>query len=239
MCTLSYLPQPGGFILWHSRDERTTRAPGLPPRVERQGRVSWITPGDGDFGGTWTGVNSLGVAVGLANLFLPAPIAPPLGKISRGLLVAGLLDAPSVEAVERRVSQADLPRYDGFTLVAIDPALRPTILLWDRERLRPVQPLGPTLLVTSSGGGELYVRARRRIFDEAAASGPLDANRIEALYRTHPVPDAPAVCLHHPQASTVSLTRIEVDPTAVAMIYTPGRPCQTRAGAALTVQREP
>ena len=238
MCTLSYLPQPGGFILWHSRDERRTRAPALPPRVERQGRVSRIAPRDGDLGGTWTGVNSLGVAVGLANLFLPAPAALPPGKISRGLLLAGLLDSPSVKEVERRVSGADLPRYDGFTLVAMDSSQRPMILRWDRERLLPSHPLGPTLLVTSSGGGEAFVRARQRIFDEAAPSGPLDADRIEALYRTHPAPDAPAICLHHPQASTVSLTRIEVAPSAVSMIYTPGPPCLTPAGTALTVQRE-
>jgi hypothetical protein len=47
------------------------------------------------------------------------------------------------------------------------------------------------------------------------------------LYRSHPLGEANSVCLHRAEASTRSLTRIEVTPHRVRLIHTPGPPCAT------------
>ena len=47
MCTLSWLPRPGGHSFWHGRDERTTRLPGEPPSVVRRGSRRALAPRDG------------------------------------------------------------------------------------------------------------------------------------------------------------------------------------------------
>ena len=65
MCTLSWLPQPGGHLFWHGRDERTTRAPGVPPSLVQRRRLSALAPRDPDAGGTWVGVNELGDRFGV------------------------------------------------------------------------------------------------------------------------------------------------------------------------------
>lgn len=224
MCTLSWLPGPDGFVLWHSRDERASRGPGLPPATGETRGVSWIAPRDSDFGGTWAGVNQRGVALALANLYLPLPPIPAAQRVSRGLLMLDLLDLVSAADLEGRLSRFELPRYDPFTLVAVGRDQMPVLFRWDRRALESVSPLGPRLLVTSAGGSPVE-DARRELF---AALGPTaDAGAIERLYRSHPLGKDRSVCLHREEAATRSLTRIEVDAGWVRLIYTPGQPCVT------------
>ena len=59
--------EPGTFRLFFNRDERRTRRPAIPPAVHRKGDTRFIAPRDGDFGGSWLGVNEHGVSLCLLN----------------------------------------------------------------------------------------------------------------------------------------------------------------------------
>jgi hypothetical protein len=236
MCTLAWLARPGGFTLWHSRDEQRARGQGIPPVVDHGNGISWISPRDSDSGGTWIGVNTHGVAVAIANLFVGGNRVPPTRKISRGLLVQQLLDSPSILQVERRLRSFDLGAFEPFTMVFLGGGNDPGILRWDRETLVPVAPLGPVLLVTSAGGSRPIEEQRTRLFG-TEGEGRLTAERIEALYRAPPDSALASVCVHRPEVRTVSLTRIEVDSSSVSLQYTPGQPCETAPGPVILLDR--
>ena len=233
MCTLAWLRRPGGFILWHSRDERRNRGVAIPPAVGQGDGARWIAPRDSDSGGTWVGVNTHGIVVGIANLFLGRAEAPPARKISRGILVQDLLGSPSTLQVGRRVRSLDLDVFEPFTLVALSETDAPMILRWDRVSLAAVAPLGEILLVTSAGGSREIEEQRKKLF----AGRGLSAEQIESLYRARPESSMASVCVHRPEVSTVSLTRIEVAPELVSLTYTPGQPCQTSPGPAVVLDR--
>lgn len=233
MCTLAWLRRPGGFVLWHSRDERRDRGVAIPPAVGHGGGAGWIAPRDSDSGGTWVGVNTHGIAVGIANLFVGAPPVPPARKISRGQLVQDLLGSPTTLQVARRIRSLDLAVFEPFTLVALSQNDAPVILRWDRASLAEVAPLGEILLVTSAGGSRKIEEQRKKLF----MSRSLSADQIESLYRAPPESDLASVCVHRPEVSTVSLTRIEVAPAMVSLTYTPGQPCQTGPGPVIVLDR--
>jgi Transport and Golgi organisation 2 len=238
LCTLVWLSRSDGLTLWHSRDERRSRGVAIPPVVEYANGVAWISPRDSDSGGTWVGVNTHGIVVGLANLFVGTEPVPPTRKVSRGLLVRDLLDSPSAFQVERRLKAMELFPFEPFTLVALEVGQPPVILRWDRTALVPVAPLGPALLVTSAGGVRAIEEGRARLF--AAEDGrPLSAERVEELYRAPPGSETAAVCVHRPEVSTVSLTRIDVTSRQISLSYTPGQPCQTPAGPTIFLDRTP
>jgi hypothetical protein len=235
MCTIAWLPRSEGFTLWHSRDERRSRGIAVPPLVEHGNGISWISPRDSDSGGTWVGVNSFGVTVGIANLFVAGRPVPPGRKISRGLLVEQLLDSPSLLQVERRVRAFDLEPFEPFTLVGLETDHPPFILRWDRTAPATIQPLGPHLLATSAGGSQAIEDRRIGLF--APGDHEMTANEIEELYRLPPESERASVCVHRGDVMTVSLVRIEVGARQVALAYTPGQPCQTPAGPTIMLDR--
>ena len=183
------------------------------------------------------GVNTYGVVAGIANLFVNRDPVPPARKVSRGLLVRKFLDSPSSLQVERRVLAFDLEPFEPFTLVALEVGRAPVILRWDRSALSPVEPLGSALLVTSAGDSRSIETSRIRLFEAESRNGELTASRVEELYRAPPNGDDSSICVHRPEVSTVSLTRIEVSPLQVSLTYTPGQPCQTPAGPTILLER--
>ena len=233
MCTLAWLRRPEGFTLWHSRDEQRSRGRAIPPMVGHASGVGWIAPRDSDSGGTWVGVNTYGLVVGIANLFVGSAPVPPAQKVSRGILVQELLGSPTLLQVERRLRSFDLDSFEPFTLVFLESGHDPIILRWDRVAIRPGPALGPILLVTSAGGSRAIEDQRKRLFENTG----LTADQIEALYRAPPESELASVCVHRPEVSTVSLTRIEVLADQVSLTYTPGQPCHTPAGPAIVLDR--
>ena len=234
MCTLAWLRQPGGFLLWHSRDERRSRGVAIPPAVGQGQGTRWIAPRDSDSGGTWVGVNTHGVVVGIANLFGAGPSVPPARKISRGLLVEELLGSPTTVQVARRMASLDLKAFEPFTLVALNELDAPLLLRWDRVRLAHVPPLGENLLVTSAGGSQAIEEQRTALFHPSTG---VTAEAIESLYRAPPESARASICVHSAEVSTVSLTRIEVAAEQVSLTYTPGQPCRTPAGPVIVLER--
>lgn len=233
MCTLSWLPEPDGYTLWHNRDERRSRPPAESPAAVRRGELAALTPRDPEGGGTWIGVNELGLTLGIANLYPPEGVAvagmPPPGLVSRGRIVDDLLAATDPADAARRLGGMDLGVFAPFTLAVLGPQTLPELHRWDGERLASSTVEGAGLLLTSSGAGRRVEELRREVY-ERHAPGPLPAAElIEALHRSElPELGPDSFCMHREEAGTVSLTRVEVRGDVARMIYTPGAPCRTR-----------
>lgn len=234
MCTLSWLPHPDGYTFWHGRDERTTRLPGEPPRRVLRGGLAALAPRDGDAGGTWIGVNELGLTLGLANLYpaegVTAAGAPARGAVTRGRIIDELLAARTLRESERRLDELDLGSFAPFTLAAVAPREAPRLFRWDGKELQKRTADAPGLLLTSSGAGRRVEEVRRAEYARLAPGSPPSADAIEALHRSHlDTLGADSFCMHREEAETASLTRVEVRAEEIRMVYVPGPPCRTQA----------
>lgn len=242
MCTLSWLPRADGYIVWHNRDESTARLPGAPPSVVQRGGLSALAPRDGQAGGTWIGVNELGLTLGIANLYPAEGIAaggmPPPGLVSRGRIIDDLLGAADSPEAVRQLGAMDLGVFAPFTLAVMDPESLPSLHRWDGGRLASRVVEGTGLLLTSSGAGSAAEERRREAYERHAPGPAPAAELIEALHRSElPELGPDSFCMHRGVAATVSLTRVEVGANTVRMIYTPGPPCRTGPMPALSLRR--
>jgi uncharacterized protein with NRDE domain len=238
VCTISWLPGPGGYLLCFNRDENRARRPGLPPALEHSNGLDLLAPTDADAGGTWIGVNSAGVTVCLANLYGQAS-RPPLAPISRGVLVRQLITLAHLGQVEDALGSTSLEVYRPFTIVAVEPDRPARIWGWNGEQRQARTQSEPGLLVTSSAvdqsGAELE---RRRQFAELLSGDQLSAAALTALHASHrPVRGGHSICMHRTDAQTVSLTRVEVTTDTIAMAYSDGSPCHTPLGTPLMAMR--
>ena len=229
MCTLSWIVEPEGYAVFFNRDERRSRRPADPPRIESAGGVRFVAPRDGEAGGTWAFVNERGVAACLLNLFRDHPFPPGHPPVSRGLLVLDLAGSPTVAAAEQALAHTDLSRYQPFTLALFGPREAPRALRWDGA-VTEVFPLGTQALPLTSSGRDAdgVARSRRGTFARVATQhGGLTRAALDAFHRSHHPDRGPySPCMHREEAATVSLTTITVQGTAIQLSYQPGAPCE-------------
>lgn len=237
MCTVSWLIADGRYELFDNRDESLRRSPARAPEVELLAGVRVIAPRDGDAGGTWIGVNELGLTLALLNawhLELPEPAG---GFVSRGLLVRSLLDAATAAQVAVRLAAGSLERYRGFQLAAFEPGLpAPRVASWDGARLAEVVPVLP--LVSSSRGPERAQRERRAALERLAEGRPLDRELLARFHASHlPERGSWSACMHRADAETKSASHVCVDERWVSFRYAAGAPCRAAWGEPLRLAR--
>lgn len=227
MCTLSWIPGLDGHVLMVNRDERRTRPRALPPSVLVVDGVSVLAPTDPEGGGTWVAVNSAGVTLALANRYHDTIPAERWHRVSRGRLVTSLASASGLEEIEARLAEERLQRFDGFTLVALEPGAPARLFAWDGRALSAEVRSAPGLLVASSAADEVAaVAARRAVFAEVPAVEGWTRRALCRAHSSHAPAQGPlSICMHRDEASTVSLTHVEVDPERVTMTYHAGQPC--------------
>lgn len=230
MCTLSWLPDRSGYWVFFNRDERRTRRPGRRPERRRLGRVRTVAPIDGDFGGTWIGVNQFAVTAALLNRYHDAPVERTPATISRGLLLRSLLDARSGRDLIRRLEAIELHDYLPFTIAAFDRGPAVQVADWNGRDLTVSRVTGPGLVRTSSGFDQRVAEQMRQArFDEVLGGDPITAPRLRTLHRDHRPAKGPfSVCMHRPDAQTRSLTEIRVAKTTASIRYQAGSPCRAR-----------
>jgi hypothetical protein len=230
MCTLTWVHDIEGYQLLFNRDEKRTRKPAISPRLAARDGVRFLAPVDGDFGGTWIGVNEFGVSVCLLN---GANVTG--SKIesvryqrskSRGLFLLDLITAPSVAAVCERFRSADLSLFESFTIAALQPGQPTALVEWNGAE-KVVIPSGDAHLpLTSSSFDPERVR-RQRQDEYRGLLRPLDANLLFAFHQSHgPEPSAYTVCMHRPDAETVSFSWIRVTNLEGEFFYIPAAPCK-------------
>jgi hypothetical protein len=210
-----------GYELRANRDEKFTRAPAAGPRTYGRAGVRFIAPTDGDFGGTWVGVNELGLSLCLLNrVGLP-------GQTSRGLLVLDLLSSVSIDDASARLLAADVSAYGPFTLAMIERRGRTAVFDWDGREIGARGEPRPPLVSSSFDPAGVQSTRRREFARLADTPAGLDARALESFHESHSDgASAYSPCMHRPDAETVSFSRVRVSMSEVEFYYTPAAPCR-------------
>lgn len=221
MCTVSWIREDHGYHLFCNRDEKRTRKPALPPTIAARNGVRFLAPVDGDFGGTWIATNELGVSICLLN----AGSGP--ASRSRGLLVLDLAPLESVVNVVNGIRELDLSSYAPFTLVAIEPGASPAVVEWSGSRIAVSCHKATHIMLTSSSFDSGRVREKRRLDYTELTSTGCNAALLEKFHRSHgAAPSAYSVCMHRPDAETMSFSHIHVFGRQIEFTYFPSAPCR-------------
>jgi len=237
MCTASWIHDDRGYQLLCNRDERLTRNPALAPRLVVRDGVGILAPIDGDFGGSWIGTNEFGLSVCLlngANLTHSEHRSPQEPR-SRGLFLLDLLPSASVTALCERVRDANLEAFPSFTVVALEPGRPATLIEWDGSQ-KSVQFCAESraMLTSSSFDTEAVRKRRQHEYARLDPQSPLEFHQSHGASAS-----AYSVCMHRPEAATVSFSWIRVSVLAATFYYTPAAPCQQVAGVSKKLLRRP
>jgi hypothetical protein len=230
MCTVSWIFQSGGYRLYCNRDEKHTRQVALPPAVREKEGVRFVAPLDGDYGGTWIGVNQYGLSLCLLNRYQDeAGFSSGAAEyLSRGFLPAEFMDCPTRWQTRNRIERLDLRRYRPFTIVVLEPEPPPLLIHWTGRGLL-FESNGETAipLVSSSYDPEGVRRSRRRHFEGLLKeSGKVDGRLLERFHRSHfPTASAYSTCMHRDDARTVSFSKINVTGDDIEFTYHADSPC--------------
>ncbi len=241
MCTLTWIALERGYELYFNRDEKLTRARGLPPKRFDSQRGAWLAPADPDGGGTWIGVNDRGLSLALLNGYKRADDAQRQWR-SRGLLVQELLELRDVRAFEERLRALELGAYRSFTLFALDPRAAPLAANWDGAALAfEAHASGGPPLCSSSLDPTGAAKARRELFARwREAAGGVDAELLQRFHASHLPERGPlSPCMHRADAMTQSFTRIRCEGARVELSYSPGAPCLALEPTTLSLRLAP
>lgn len=234
MCTLSWLRHEQGFAVFFNRDERRTRAPGLPPQRHNRNGTRFLAPVDPEGGGSWAAVNQHRLALCILNQY-DEQRGPIAGQVSRGQLLLNLAHLSSQAEVWREVRETLLSQYAPFRLAVFEPGLPALILSWGGRGLSDrVEGLSGLLATSSSLVQAQAETSRGRLFAEALAGGMADEETFDRLHRSHlPTKGALSICMHREDAATVSLTTIVVERAGVRLGYVAGSPCEGGEGVTI------
>jgi hypothetical protein len=228
MCTVSFSPEPGGYLLGMNRDEQRRRAPGFPPRKGRAGGVEILCPQESG-GGTWVGVNGAGVCLALINWYsVPRRVAD--APVSRGVIVRDGLSATSSHGLLLSVTGQPLSRINPFRLLGVFPAEgRVLEWRWNLGKLELLAHRWEPRAWISSGWDEAGAQERRGVRFRRALAEPAPGG-VAWMRRFHtchdPQPGPYSVCMHREDAVTVSYTEVEVGPERARLRYHAGAPCE-------------
>lgn len=219
MCTVSWLFEEGGYSIWFNRDELKTRSSAFPPSVRNVDGITFIAPRDPDGNGTWIGVNIRGFSCCLLNHY-PFRHHPNKDGPSRGLITEAMLGCESQQNALSKLRGLPLANWRPFYLLLFQTGDAPLLCTWNGTALTVAEPHLP--LTSSSFLPEEVLEARRRSFPVHPDDPSLD------LFHSSHVPERGpySVCMHRPEAETVSFTKIHVRHDSIDMEYLPASPCR-------------
>lgn len=228
MCTVTFIAQRNGYCLGMNRDEKLTRADGLPPtRMKVNGRAV-LSPSEPS-GGTWIALNDTGASLALINWYSVTKRVER-NTISRGEVVKTVGAADSSECADARLRELPLKRINPFRLIGIFSASGEVVeWRWNLERLVRKKARWRTQQWISSGFDEPAAqRVRGREFRNALqhTSAPR-LSWLRKLHSSHTPHIGPfSTCMHRSDAATVSYTEITVSSRTATMRYQAGTPCK-------------
>jgi len=227
MCTVSWLRQEDGYVLYCNRDERRTRKPALGPRAAILNGVCNVAPVDQDQGGSWIGVNEFGLSLCLLNRYQDSP-ATDINYNSRGWLVRSLLDCKDTETVIEGVQTCDLKCFRPFTLAVLSADKPAARVNWTGHDCLIRADAEAEMPLTSSSFDDSSVNKLRReqLTKLISETGRLDAEALKQFHSAHLPERGPmSVCMHRLDACTVSLSMIRVEHKSIEFLYHPAAPC--------------
>jgi hypothetical protein len=227
MCTVSIIPRQRGYLLAMNRDEKLTRVAALPPKVVSVAGRKVVFPSEPG-GGTWIALHDCGVAFALINWYsVPARVGR--NPVSRGVVVNAVNAANSPGEAAEALARLPLRQINPFRLIGVFLQTREIFeWRWNLNELECRKQLWRARQFISSGFDEPRAqRLRHRTFlmaQRQRSSGRLDW--LRRLHRSHRPQCGPfAICMHRPDAATVSYTEVAVGPRAGVLRYWAGAPC--------------
>ncbi len=227
MCTLTFIPKPQGYLLGMNRDERLTRELALAPTAVTASGLRAVYPRE-QGGGTWIGSNSSGITFALLNQN-PGPHAQ-VKERSRGGVIPALLGPSRFPEAMRSFQRMDVRGMLPFMLVGIFP-LEQIIseCHWDGRQLQFSRTGWDIRHWFSSGvSDEMARKVRGSTCHEAwRRRDAASAEWLRGLHASHsPVRGSFSICVHRPDAATVSYTEVAFTGGELTMRYHAGHPCQ-------------
>jgi hypothetical protein len=223
MCTASWwYAADGTYEVFFNRDEQTSRAAALLPKIYRRDGIRYIAPLDGARGGTWFASNDQGVTVSLVNHY---PALPPAGAAqlgtTRGELVLRCASATDAGDVLRIIEAEELGSYRPFHLLALALDGDAKLLSWDGRVLEHSIAGLESPLTSSSYQTAAVIEARRRRYALLARSTVRGGRPpLEIFHDQHdPHASAHSVLMKRPDAATVSQIRARVGRTSLQLEY--------------------
>ena len=235
MCTLILLDRvvpEFPVMVAANRDEYFARPAAPPARfVPGDGRLAFIAPQDLAAGGTWMGLNSNGLFVGLTNR--PVAVRDPAAR-SRGLLVVDALGQISAGAAVQELHRVCEQPTTPFNLLAADG--RETFFACMQADRLETRPLNPGVHVVCnrdpddpSSGKVRRIEAMLGALDPKAGLEPL-VDGLSRLLGAHPHDSNPLEnpCVHTAEYGTRSSTVLALGPERRTWRYADGAPCETK-----------
>jgi uncharacterized protein with NRDE domain len=182
-------------------------------------------------GGTWFGINEVGLVVGLTNL---AGGAMDPSRRSRGLLVVDLLGLRSAREVADAIGALGPGLYNGFNVMTSDGAEAWRAQYDERPFTEPLQPGVHACTNWRAGveGEGKAEHARQKVQRALAAAGSSDevASLLQEVSREHEREADPrySLCCHYGAYGTRSSTiLIAAEGGALRYLHSEGAPCVT------------
>ena len=231
MCTITFVPQEDGYAVAMNRDEKRSRIQALPPKVRDLAGCRVLCPSEPG-GGTWIAVNEKRATFGLVNWY-SVPQRVHVDAVSRGVVVASAAGLNRSGSVTQVLSSLPLKLINPFRLIGVFPGeCSLTEWYWDLVELKWERRTWTAQQWISSGLDEPSAqKARsetfRRAFDRPHA-GSLPW--LRQLHQSHVNGPGPlSVCMHRPDATSVSYTEVHVSSGQARIRYLAGSPCQAQA----------
>ena len=233
MCTVTFIPKPDGFLLGMNRDDLFPRADTRPPSINQTGTRFAVYPSE-RIGGTWIGVNDVGLVFALLNWNRPQS-----QKLrSRGEVIPAILRASSLDDASDLLRRTSLTGVLPFRLIGIYSQHHAVSeWRWDGEVNRFDFPWELSHWF-SSGLSDQDAEIKRGTICRDALSDA-DARSLEWMRRLHrshsPEPGPFSICAHRETAGTLSYTEIIAADGKVTMNYSADSPCSNTARSSITI----
>jgi hypothetical protein len=257
MCTVSFLPNAQGFYLAMNRDEKRTRSIATPPSIVDLATRRAIFPRESPGGGTWVAANDAGICLALIN-WHRVEREPTRDIISRGQVVRDLAEKSSADEIASGVMKLPLRKLRPFRLIAIVPFEKSvTEWRWNLEWLTARNHDWQSQHWFSSGLDERRAELERAKVCASSVARGSDSGKHESpprreragvtaagyslkwlrqLHRSHAPARGPfSICMHRPDATTVSYTEVAVSKERATMHYKPGPCCSNEAMVTKTI----
>ena len=166
MCTVTFIPKSyNDFILTSNRDEAPNRNT-IPPKFYSEEGVKLLYPKDEVAGGTWFGVSNRKRLICLLNGGFTAHKRQEKYRMSRGVVVTGLLTSEDAIA---SIESCDFTDIEPFTIIMVgwESSLQLHELVWDGSLVHfSEKPLAPHIWSSSLLYSEEIKKKREQWFSQ-------------------------------------------------------------------------
>lgn len=233
MCTMTWFVKEGGYELFFNRDERVSRSHADLPSLQVQDDIAYLSPTDADAGGTWIAANQFGVTVCLLNHYQFEQIETYKQWTSRGEIVRQFATTESLAGVDQQFAKMELDDYRAFRMFIIDRFGNNRLCVWDGHQAR-VEVDVDTPKSSSSVDAKHVKQVRKNLFNNMGLAESQDCKKFLEFHASHkPGKSQESVCMHRPDANTVSLSYVDVSGDGINFSYADGPPCEAVMGEPL------